>query len=395
MTIKLFLKTHTFFSIYNVVFVLLLFGEFYTFGGKHVWALVLYYFSFLVIYLIGFHLLRKPSIPASKFNFQVLVYPLIILSLFLIGFHMVTMGGSPAFESLEMMKTSEVNMNRKEIGIRAHSIWRYISSMNIKAILPFTLLLLLITKRKIYWIVFFAGLFYTFSLMQKSHVLSFLMPVLLYSLFTKKWLLAFKYTMSIALIIVGLVFVSNPPLRGGENDLKEASSNAIKVQEESGFQKISSSLFKRVFILPGEMVGNWFEIIPKHKPFLRGTGYVSYCKIMHQEYHDYNLELYPVIYPYYAKKGVQGSVNAAHFMRGYSNFGNAGLIQSAIFLAIVFLVMNLLFENTGIETKLTLNLFPIFLLSSGSLTTILFSGGWGLILVLFWIFKKEFDEKHE
>ncbi|MAA58245.1 MAG: hypothetical protein CL855_07275 [Cryomorphaceae bacterium] len=395
MTIKPFLKAHTFFSIYNLVFVLLLFGEFYTFGGKHIWPLALCYFSFLIVYLIGFQLLKKSSIPASKFNFQVLVYPLIIVSLSLIGFHLITMGGSPAFESLEMMKTSEVNMHRKEIGIRANSIWRYISSMNIKAILPFTLLLLLITKRKIYWIVFFAGLFYTFSLMQKSHVLSFLMPVLLYSLFTKKWLFAFKYTVSIALIIVGLVFVSNPPLRGGENDLKEAPSNAIKVKEESALQKISSSLVKRVFILPGEMVGNWFEIIPEHKPFLSGTGYQSYCKITHQEYHDYNLELYPVIYPNYAKKGVQGSANAAHFMRGYSNFGNAGLIQSAIFLAIVFLVMNILFKNTGIETKLTLNLFPIFLLSSGSLTTILFSGGWGLVMVLFWIFKKEFDEKYE
>jgi archaellum biogenesis protein FlaJ (TadC family) len=82
-------------------------------------------------------------------------------------------------------------------------------------------------------------------------------------------------------------------------------------------------------------------------------------------------------------------------MRGYSNFGNAGLIQSAIFLAVVFLVMNLLFKNTGIEMKLTLNLFPVFLLSSGSLTTILFSGGWCLVMVLYWLFKKEFDEKNE
>lgn len=395
MTIKPFFRTHTFFSIYNIVFVLLLFGELYTFGGKHIWSLLLFYSSFVIIYALGFQKLKKQSIPASKFNFQILLYPLIILSLSLIGFHLITMGGSPAFESLEMMKTSEVNSHRKEIGSKVHAIWRYISSMNIKAILPFTLLLLLITKRKIYWFVFFVGLFYTFSLMQKSHVLSFLMPVLLYSLFTKKWIFVFKYTMSIALIIVGLVFVSNPPLRGGENDLKEASSKAIKVQEESAFQKISSSLVKRVFILPGEMVGNWFEIIPEHKPFLRGTGYKSYCKITHQEYHDYNLELYPVIYPEYAKKGVQGSVNAAHFMRGYSNFGNAGLIQSAIFLAVVFLVMNLLFKNTGIEMKLTLNLFPVFLLSSGSLTTILFSGGWCLVMVLYWLFKKEFDEKNE
>jgi len=393
MTIKPFFRAHTFFSIYNIVFVLLLFGELYMFGAKHMWSLLLFYCSFAIIYALGFQKLKKQSISASKFNPQVLLYPSIILSLSLIGFHLITMGGSPAFEGLEMMKTSEVNLHRKEIGSRAHTVWRYISSMNIKAILPFTLLLLLITKRKLYWVVFFAGLFYTFSLMQKSHVLSFLMPVLLYCLFTKKWLFALKYTMSIALIIVGLVFVSNPPLRNGVNDLKEAPSEEMKVQQESAFQKISSSLLKRVFILPGEMVGNWFEIIPAQKPFLKGKGYKSYCKITHQKYHDYNLELYPVIYPDYAKKGVQGSVNAAHFMRGYSNFGNAGLIQSAIFLAIIFLIMNILFKDMNIEMKLTLNLFPIFLLSSGSLTTILFSGGWGLVMVLFWVFKKEFDEK--
>jgi hypothetical protein len=303
------------------------------------------------------------------------------------------MGGSPAFESLEMMKTSEVNMHRKEIGSKVHVIWRYLSSINIKAILPFTLLLLLVTKRKMYWFVFFAGLFYTFSLMQKSHVLSFLMPVLLYSLFTKKWLFAIKYILSICLVIVGLIFVSNPPLRNGTNDLVEGTPIKVSTGNKSTFQKISSSLIKRVFILPGEMVGNWFEIIPKQKPFLKGKGYLSYCKITHQKYHDYNLELYPVVYPDYAKKGVQGSVNAAHFMRGYSNFGKTGLIQSAVFLAITFLVMNILFKNTAVEMKLTLNLFPIFLLSSGSLTTILFSGGWGLVMVLFLVFKQEFDGK--
>ena len=395
MTIKYLFRAHTFFCIYNVVFLLLLFGNFFMFGGSHIWPLLLFLTSFFVTYLLAYQKLNKRSIPDSKLNFQVLIFPLIILSLAIAGIHLIIMGGSPAFESLDMLKTSEVNMHRKEIGIRANSIWRYLSSMNIKAFLPFTLLLLLITNRKMYWVVFFVGLFYTFSLMQKSHILSFLMPVLLYSLFTKKWLFSLKYIASIALVIVGLVFVSNPPLRNGVNDLKEAPIKQVHVQKESTLQKISSSLLKRIFITPGEMVGNWFEIIPESKPFLKGKGYKSYCKITGQEYQDYNLELYPILYPDYAKKGIQGSVNAAHFMRGYSNFGNLGLILSAVFLAVVFLVLNLIFKNTTIEMRLTLNLFPIFLLSSGSLTTILFSGGWGIVMILFWCFKKEFDEKHK
>ena len=395
MTVKSLLRTHTFFSIYNIVFLLILFGNLCVFGTSHIWPLLLFYSSFFVTYLFTYQKLNKRSIPHSKLNFQVLTFPLIILSLAMVGIHLIIMGGSPAFESLEMLKTSEVNMHRREIGFRTHGIWRYISSMNIKAFLPFTLLLLLIRKRKMYWVVFFAGLLYTFSLMQKSHVLSFIMPVLLYSLFTKKWWFALKYTASIALVIVGLVIVSNPPLRNGVNDLKEAHNKAVHVQEVSALQKISNSLLKRIFIMPGEMVGNWFEIIPESKPFLKGKGYRFYSKITGQKYHDYNLELYPVIYPDYAKKGIKGSVNAAHFMRGYSNFGNLGLILSALFLAVVFLIMNLLFKNLSIKMKLTLNLFPIFLLSSGSLTTILFSGGWGIVMVLFWLFKKEFDEEQK
>ena len=88
------------------------------------------------------------------------------------------------------------------------------------------------------------------------------------------------------------------------------------------------------------MVGHWFEIIPQ-KPFLKGKGYNAFCKIAKQKYHDYNLELYPVIFPDYANQGIKGSVNSAHFMRGYSNFGNLGSFLSAIMLALMLSVLNI------------------------------------------------------
>ena len=131
------------------------------------------------------------------------------------------------------------------------------------------------------------------------------------------------------------------------------------------------------------------------KPFLKGKGYNAFCKITKQKYHDYNLELYPVIFPDYANQGIKGSVNSAHFMRGYSNFGNLGLFLSAIMLALMLSVLNIVFQSSNQTMKLCINLFPIFLLSSGSLSTILFSGGWGLLILLFWIFKNDLTTNHE
>lgn len=394
MNLKAIYLKHSFFWIYNLVFLLLIFGDVYVFGIKHLNQLVFYFASFVMVYFLMNKFTLKWMLPELKFNQKLMVKFLIVIGLGIVASHLLSLGGSPAIESLDLMKISEVNMKRKSIGTNSHFIWKYLSSMNIKAILPFLLLILLIKKNKMYWVVFFIGCFYCFSLMQKSHILSFLIPVLLYTLFKKNWLYALKYGITIGVVIIGLVFVSSPSLRGGVNDLRKTELKSQK-SNDSKIVSIAKSLTKRIFIMPGEMVGNWFEIIPQKKPFLKGKGYNAFCKITKQKYHDYNLELYPVIFPDYANQGIKGSVNSAHFMRGYSNFGNLGLFLSAIMLALMLSVLNIVFQSSNQTMKLCINLFPIFLLSSGSLSTILFSGGWGLLILLFWIFKNDLTTNHE
>ena len=394
MNLKAIYLKHSFFWIYNLVFLLLIFGDVYVYGIKHLNQLVFYFASFVMVYFLMNKFTLKWMLPELKFNQKLMVKFLIVIGLGIVASHLLSLGGSPAIESLDLMKISEVNMKRKSIGTNSHFIWKYLSSMNIKAILPFLLLILLIEKNKMYWVVFFIGCFYCFSLMQKSHILSFLIPVLLYTLFKKNWLYALKYGITIAVVIIGLVFVSSPSLRGGINDLRKTELKSQK-SNDSKIVSIAKSLTKRIFIMPGEMVGNWFEIIQQKKPFLKGKGYNAFCKITKQKYHDYNLELYPVIFPDYANQGIKGSVNSAHFMRGYSNFGNLGLFLSAIMLALMLSVLNIVFQSSNQTMKLCINLFPIFLLSSGSLSTILFSGGWGLLILLFWIFKNDLTTNHE
>jgi len=389
------INKHIVFFLYLVVFIILVVGDTYSFGLKHLPFLILFFIPFLVTYGLFNRIKFNVQNPYPiTLNNELVLIVLSITSIGLILIHFYLMGGLPAFEGLSMNKISEVVLLRKDIGARSSGIWNYFSSINIKAILPFLLLItLILKKKKLYWILFLFVTFYSFSLMQKSHILSALIPVMIYMIYQKNWKYVFKYVSTIGAVIALLVIITNPQLRGGVNDLN-SKTNQEQI-DNSKTKSISSGLFKRVIITPGTIVGEWFEIIPEKKPFLRGNGYGFYSGITGQKFHNYSKELYPLIYEKNYEKGLKGSVNVAHFMREYSNFGKIGLIVSGIFTALFFILLNQLFKNSDVSIKVAVNFFPIMLLSSGSILTILLSGGWFIFIFLYFLFQKEINLSNE
>ena len=392
--IKQGIQKHIFFFVYLLVFGILLIGDTYSFGLKHTTLLLLFFAPYVLSYwfLSRYKLNLPKKIPYCINNELLLVFlsgsaiALIIVHLSIIGF--------PAFEGLAMDKISELAQLRKEIGGRSSWIWNYLSSFTIKALLPFLLLsTFVLKKKKLYWIVFFVAFIYSISLMQKSHVLSIFIPVLIYCIFEKKWLYVLKHISTIGAVILLLVVITNPQLRGGVNDLNPELNK--KQIEDSKTTTIGSSLIKRTMITPGEIVGDWFEIIPNQKPYLNGNGYGFYSRLSGGKFQDYTKELYPIIYRENHEKGLSGTVNVAHFMRPYSNFGKTGLVLSGAFTAVFIILLNLLFQEAKISVKIAINFFPLMLLSSGSLLTILFSGGWFLFIFLYFLFQKEIELSHE
>ena len=156
--------------------------------------------------------------------------------------------------------------------------------------------------------------------------------------------------------------------------------------------KLSKGLIKRVVIVPGETISQWFIVIPEKKPYLYGDGYPFIAKLRARKYIDYSKELYPILKPDYAKKGLSGTVNVASFVREYSNFGYLGLFLGGALIALVLVFIDKMF--LGYENfYYSINLFPIFLFSSSSILTILFSGGWFLFILLFFIFCKSYNQQ--
>lgn len=397
--IKALLKKHTLLSIYTVVFLILLYGVIETSGDKYVLNLFLFFVP-LVLFYFGFTYLAKgkefrifnsiKNIPEQLPEYAYLI--LAGLCVFLIIGHLIHIGGSPGLKGLSIMDTTSIVELRRHITSESSSLWNYLSSFNIKAILPFTLLLLAFKKKKLFfWILLIIGAFYAFSLMQKSYILTVLFPIILFTLFKKKYFQTFLLFGTCAVIIVSLVYIQNPQMRGGIDNVTKMEIPADERIEDGRpyILRVFYGLKHRTLVVPGEMVTEWFNHIPSDKPFLYGDGYGFICKLKGVEHIEYSKTLYPVIRPKFAKQGLKGSVNSASFMYEYCNFGNAGLVLSALLLGFFLFLIESIFGN-NILLKTSLNLFPVFMLSSGALTTAIFSGGWGLIIVLYYIFAKDF-----
>ena len=382
-----FLKRNFFISTYTLVLSLIFFGMIQTSGIKHINLLLIYTISFYVFYFIlsSFHFdafLSKLSfkIPfflrqfQNKFNGNHFILLLFYFSSFTVLIHLINMKGSPGIKSFWLNEIEDVVYLRRSITDNTSVLMRYISSIIIKAVFPFLIIYFWSTQKKtIFIIVYFIAVFYAFSLMQKSYVVSLLVPILIYNLLNKQWWQSLLHITTISFVVF-LLFLSantgvknsvianiakekhislinkkkqnisnNGHIKDDTKNLDDFSSleeqekhiSHINKKEENfsakdhvkgqttildNFLSLYQGLEDRVLIIPGEVVSEWFDLIPNKRPFLMGDGYPILAKIKGTEYIDYSRVLYDVLYPDYAAKNFKGSLNVASFVNDYSNF---------------------------------------------------------------------------
>lgn len=428
-----FFKKHTLFSIYLVVFFVICYGAFLSSGFDYFGYLTLYLTALVICYAL-FNLSKiKNTLSGfvgllNKLDFNLNIFFLIIPTGFFILAHFIFLGGSPALEALSLNYIEEVAVLRFKISEGIPAWLAYGSAITLKASLPFLLLYFLYFKRQVlYWLALIVGSYYCFSLMQKSYIVGLLIPVFIYCLSEKRYLYVLKYVGLILCIVFAISYISNPA--GGSNprsiitqkinttppaSLNEEPTGTTGATEECGevepitvvaivsdttpvvvnppsehskLYLLAYGLYHRVAVIPGQVVTGWFQAIPCSKPFLNGAGYRLWAKISGDSYHDYSAELYPVLQPGFAAQGLTGTVNVASFMYEFSNFGWMGLIFSGFFLALLFLIFEILFADS-VKLKLSINTYPVLLLSSGAITTLMFSNGWGFIVLFYLLFLK-------
>ena len=383
------------FYFFLLVFFLLSIGVYQNSSTKHFDKLAIVLSSFIFVYLISSKFIKDKYLDFIKFfnvkglflDIKFLNLFLLIISITLIILDMVVLGGPPIVKALSSSNLKSFCDIRENIHTDSSKIFVYLSSVNIKAILPFTLFhFIVLNKKKIFIpIILLAGL-YGFSMMQKSFMFSVFFPAISYTLIQKKWLLSISLSSIILIGVFSLTVLLNKYIDDEEKIVKVPSN------QPPFLFKLSKGLIKRVVIVPGETISQWFNVIPEKKPYLYGDGYPFIAKLRARKYIDYSKELYPILKPDYAKKGLSGTVNVASFVREYSNFGYLGLFLGGALIALVLVFIDKMF--LGYENfYYSINLFPIFLFSSSSILTILFSGGWFVIILLFFIFCKSYNQQ--
>jgi hypothetical protein len=356
-----------------------------------------YYFSLILLYgfsLISFTILINFLIHRKKFDFIKIPFIhigseffkiLAIASALFIICHYLALGQIPLLDAFLSNDYDYIVKLRSSIVEKLGTFWNYSSSFLLKAILPFLLIYFLIKgNHKWYYFTFIISVFYALSLIQKSYIITILLPALVYSVFQFKLFNIAKFSATMIIGIFILVFAANPQLRGVNLPVDHQIN---KLQENGyGVKDASNLLFVRLVKIPGKMVMDWFQAVPNKKPFLKGCGYKFLAPFLGCEFQNYAKELYPIIYEKYSFRGFNGTVNVASFMYDYSNFGIPGLILSAFLLAIIFSTVQVIFRKSW-KMQIAINLFYVLMLSSSALTTLLFSGGWGIIVSLFLLVK--------
>jgi hypothetical protein len=400
----------TAFTLYLIVLVWLGIGIISYADGRHLVAFLIYVGSFLITwrYLSMFRHIpfRMPfgNLPPAilKSVKQVLLFG----SVSFIILHWFWLGGLPVLHAIFTRDYYEIVMIRQSVTENMHWFWNYGASMLLRAVIPFLMLYGYVRRERwTPWLILL-GFTYSLSLMQKSYVVVIYLPLIVYGLSKKRW----SHLLGLVLLqitgIVLLMLATNPGYRPNiwthltpeieferQKDRRFKTDRPQLVLPSEAVAKmlaLAKSAGDRVIMVPGRVVGQWFDLIPEEIPYAKGCGYRFLAPILGCTHKNMPMIIYKQLYPELSQEGIVGTINAASFMEDYSNFGLPGLILAGIILAVVLSMIGwALQENQTIE--LALNIVPVLYLSSVSLTTTLLSGGWVLIILFYVAFRFEIN----
>lgn len=408
-----FLKNNALLLLYIIMLSFLFIGLYEFSGYTYFSQLFIHIVTFVGLYIIFKNLIFKKikfctakiasyfDLLTSKINKNLILYLITILfGAFVLG-HWIMLGHAPFYSALLSWDYKEITWLRRYITLDQPDFWNYGTLFFLKAIIPVALLFSYIRKQKTnLFILLVLSLFYGLFTMQKSFFITLYLPLIIYTLLNKKIYHSLSFMLLPVVGILLLVITTNPSIKYhfissqkkekaivimGKSEDK--SSSEPETNSSKAYKSVFGVIGNRLMIVPGEMVYIWFKYIPNDLPFLEGCGYRILAELRDCDYREYAFDLYPLARANYVKRGYIGSLNVASFMYDYANFGRWGLFYSGLFLALILVSVESFFDDY--KMLIALNAFYILMLSSSALTTLMLSGGWGVMIPIYLLFRNE------
>lgn len=320
--------------------------------------------------------------------------------------HFSYLGHVPVLAGIASNDYFDIMRIRQSVFFEAPAVFRYLPNIILKSLLPFLLLYYCVTgRRRAFLVALGVGTFYGVALMNKMFVVILYAPLILYLLFSRRFLFAAGMALIPVAALALLVFVQNPQVRpelwtprdkataSGKPLIVEAPTIAEAIAARKKTQSSSyplvqfvETIYLRIFVVPGQVVAVWFSNIPSRLPFANGCGYRFVAAIRGCEFQFYPSLVHDIENPILVREGVRGTMTAASFMEDYANFGFKGLVLSGALFAFLLAFIARMFSGDW-RWALILNFIPIAMMIELPLSTVLLTGGWAVTLLLYLIFR--------
>lgn len=303
--------------------------------------------------------------------------------------HYLLLGAVPIYEAFVLDNRFEVVQLRRYISTAAPSTVNYGVTYLIHGVFPFLIVYFYLAKKnRLFFFTLTLGVFYGMSLLHKSYPFFIVLPLIVLLAYQRYWVRVITVTLVMIAVIMIMSFAQNPHYRPDISLIEnEHPSEIASDQSVRGEQRLAVGLVRRVAVVPGMVMSKWFEQVPSEIPFASGCGYRVVAKVKGCEFVNFPRVIWEKNNVHLSEKGLTGTMTTASFMNDYANFGFTGIIFSSVVLAVLLSIIKGLFIGYPV-LALTLNIVPIVLLMLSPLTTVLNSGGWAVVVLLFFLAKK-------
>ncbi len=386
-TMRTVLKHHGILALHLLITALLLIGLIERTQLRYLPQVFLYIGALLAGYAMLDRLmpgLRHPVAQSSPYTLFFIRAVLVAQVIQMIA-HWAWLGGMPLWEALHEQNDLRIVAIRRAAGEGIPLPLDYFSHFLIKAFVPMALLLAWSKEQRLFWLLAVCASVYAVSLLAKSFFITLFVPLLLAFLVTRQWKCSAVLVSLFLAVTVLLSTAANPQKLRTQPD---QGVTGMAVPEDAGVKEhgfLLDALLgvgRRVVLMPGWTVAEWFMHIPADIPYAKGGVVRPLAVVLGVPYSDYTEKIYDLVYPEMAAKHVPGTMGTASFMYGYANFGSWGLFGAGLITACVLLLVQRIFGPRW-KWALVLNAFPLLALSGSALPTVLLTHGWGLTILLF------------
>ena len=417
-------QNHAAFTFYLLLMAVLILSVFIDSGAKHLRVNVLYTFLLLFSYVFAFFTLDKPfSQLAKHFNFaghwektQKILGHIIDGVMIVFPFLYFASAGYVPFVRMMFVDDYYVASGLRQVFFDdLPTIMNYGGEYFLRGLAPIWLVYAYLTRRRLFYIMLAITSLHALAVITKTSVVILLFPLMVIQIAKRDWrhvavsvaaisiVLALNVTVLHRTVLDQLakqaaekamlkhpkkkkeIIEDSAVTRYLQQHLENSEGNKQLIEQYKSGEIVIQGIWTRLFAVQGKIVTEWLETFPDDKGFQHGCGYRWYAPFVPCKF----VKLPDMVWMKYYKDlyddhKLVGTVSAPHYVNAYANFGDDGVLLSAIGMAILLVMLNSIFINP--IHNIAFNGSFLALALQTPLTSLMNSSGWALTIAMYMAF---------